>query len=642
MKSARFTTRVRCAESRAAGESVGDVLGLGEVSVTEQADVRTAAPARPSFADEGEIDAFVATLRRFESGELDADAWRAFRLVHGTYGQRQGGELSMLRVKVPQGVLDVAQLHALADVAETWSRGFGHVTTRENVQFHFVRLHDVEPAMRRAADAGLTTREACGNAVRNVTACPYAGIAADEPFDVTPYAEALTRHLLRHPLSSTLPRKFKMAFEGCAHDHVYAAINDLGFRARVRPRPDGGVEHGFRVSVGGGTATLPVSGGVLAEFIPVRDLLAVAEAVLRVFHRLGDRQHRQRARLKFLIRAMGWDAWHAAFDAALAEVRAAGIPPLPFDPDLAPELQPPLRERPAAPSASEIARRVGQAVLRGPGLVPDTRPELRLLDPARERWVASNVRAQKQAGYACVTLTLPLGDVTGAQLRVLADLASAYADGTVRLSVDQNVLLRFVRATDVPALYERAAAAGLGRPGAHTLSDVTSCPGAESCRLAVTESRGLGRALSEHLRERPDVVAAAGGLDIKISGCPNGCGQHHVAGIGLQGSLRQVEGRALTQYFVMLGGGVDEQGRAHFGRLAAKVPVRRVPEALERLVALYVAEREPGESGAAFLRRLELARVKALLADLEAVRPVDLRSEDFGEPEHEAAIDSAA
>src|SRR5499427_5038540 len=231
------------------------VAGRTRMSVVD--DPKTFGRARLSFASEADIDEFVETLERYERGELTADQWRQFRLVRGTYGQRQAADAQMLRVKIPQGVLSSDQLEALADVGERYSRGFGHITTRQNMQFHFVRLHDVEPAMRRLADAGLTTREACGSSVRNITACPYAGVAADECFDVTPYAEAMTRYLLRHPLTSSLPRKFKIAFEGCPVDHVGVPINDLGFRAVLGP--DGG--RGFRVTAGGGTAILTTNAG---------------------------------------------------------------------------------------------------------------------------------------------------------------------------------------------------------------------------------------------------------------------------------------------------------------------------------------------------------------------------------------------
>src|SRR5262245_23093583 len=284
--------------------------------------------ARLSFARQADIEEFVTTLERYERGELTPDQWRAFRLVRGTYGQRQAADAQMLRVKVPQGVLSSDQLFALADVGERYSRRFGHITTRQNIQFHFVKLHDVESAMRRLADTGLTTREACGNSVRNITACPYAGVAADERFDVTPYGEALTRFLLRHRLSSTLPRKFKIAFEGCREDHVATAINDLGFFAELGPEG----ERGFRVLAGGGTAIMCKSAGVLHEFLPASEMFRVAEAVLRVFHRLGDYKHRQRNRRKFLIKELGWDRWREEYERELHACRSEAVPELRIDP----------------------------------------------------------------------------------------------------------------------------------------------------------------------------------------------------------------------------------------------------------------------------------------------------------------------
>src|SRR6266496_3933323 len=600
---------------------------MKEAVMPAVAEAKTLGRTRLTFADEKDIAEFVATLESYERGELTPDQWRAFRLVRGTYGQRQSGDVQMLRVKIPQGILDGAQLRALADVADRHSRGFGHITTRQNVQFHFLKLHDVEKAMSRLGEAGLTTREACGNSVRNITGCPYAGVAADEPFDVTPYAEALTRYLLRHPLSSRLPRKFKIAFEGCAEDHAFTAIHDLAFRARVRGT-NGQARLGFQVSAGGGTSILPTSARVLFEFLPAGQILEVAEAILRVYARLGDYQHKQRNRMKFLIRTMGWDAWRAEFDRALVEFRAEGGAPFPFDPDRPPVEAPPDGTRPAAPLPAETAARATAATLRGPGIRPEVKTELTVLDDAILGWARTNVRPQRQDGYSVVTVTVPLGDLTSAQLRVLADLARAYGDGAARMTNDQNFLFRWVPTRLVPALYRQLAAAGLGRGGVGTIADVTSCPGAEACRLAVTQSRGLGRLLSDHLGERPDLVEAAGALSIKISGCPNGCGQHHIAGIGFQGSVRKLGDRALPQYFVMVGGGVDEGG-ARFGRLAAKVPARRMPEVLERLIALYRAERREDETAAAFFGRVQVERVKALLADLEALRAEDAVPADF-------------
>jgi len=582
---------------------------------------------RLSFADEAEIDDFVATLERFERGEITPDQWRAYRLVRGTYGQRQTGDAQMLRIKIPQGILDAAQLEAVADAAERWSRGFAHITTRQNIQLHFLKLHDAELAMRRLAEAGLTTREACGNSVRNITACPYAGVSGDEVFDVTPYAEALTRFLLRHPLSSTLPRKFKIAFEGCAEDHAFTAINDIGWRAQVRV-VDGVVARGFRVTVGGGTSTFAKSGDLLFDFLPAGEILGVALAILRVYQRLGDYQHKQKNRMKFLVRALGFASWRAEFDKALAEVKDEGGVPLPFDAEHPPVEAAPDWARPEPPRVAEVARRAASAEVRGPGIVPAVRTPLPVIGGDFSSWLRTNVRPQKQDGYALVTVTAPLGDLTGAQLRILADLAVAFGDGAVRVTHNQDLLLRWVRASDVPEAYRRLAAARLALDGANTLADVTSCPGAEACRLAVTQSRGLGKLLGDHLRQQPDVVGAVPGLDIKISGCPNGCGQHHVAGIGFQGSVRKVGDRAVPQYFVMLGGGADGDG-ATFGRLAAKVPARRIPQVIERLVALYTAERAPGETARNFLRRVDVKQVKAVLADLEALSAEDAAPEHF-------------
>jgi sulfite reductase (NADPH) hemoprotein beta-component len=573
-------------------------------------DSTTFGRARLTFADTRDIDEFVATLEKFERGEITADQWRQFRLVRGTYGQRQTADAQMLRVKIPQGVLTSPQIHALADAAERYSRGFGHITTRQNFQLHFVKLHDVEPAMRLLADAGLTTREACGNSVRNITACPYAGVAGDELFDVTPYAEALTRYLLRHRLSSTLPRKFKIAFEGCAGanvDHVATAINDLGFRAAVSPDGRG---RGFRVTAGGGTAILTRSGSVIHEFLPASEILRCAEAVLRVFHRLGDYQHKQRNRMKFLIREIGWTRWREEYDRELTACRlSGGVPTLDIDP-------------PASESYAGPPARDGQAA---------AIPLLQVGNEAYSRWAATNVRPQKQFGFVTAIATAPLGDLTSGQLRAIAAIARAYGDGTARVTPEQDLLFRWIRTRDVRDVYRRLAAAGLGLAGAGTLADVTSCPGAETCRLAVTHSRGLGRLLEDHLRARPDLVDEAGDARIKISGCPNGCGQHHIAAIGFQGSVRRAGSRALPQYFVMIGGGVAADG-ATFARLAAKIPARRIPDAVDRLIALYRSEKHDGESAVDFFARVDIEMARAALADLERFGHAGPMPQDFIDP----------
>ena len=445
-------------------------------------------------------------LDRFERGEITPEEWRQFRLLRGTYGQRQDADAQMLRIKIPQGILDAAHLEALADVAERYSRGFGHISTRQNMQFHFVKLHDAEPAMRHLADAGMTTREACGNSVRNITACPYAGVARDEVFDVTPYAEAMTRYLLRHPLEldaaaqvqDCVRRVRRRGSRGHVDQRSRMARRAAAGRVRP-PRIPRQRRRRHRDHV-------PQSGASLYEFLPASDILMVAEAVLRVFQRYGDYEHKQRNRLKFLVKTMGWDAWQAAFQKELDELRAAGGARCHSIRRTRRSRQPP-GERAEAPSIAEITALVTATPVRGPGIVPVV--EVRDGGPGRERteWLRTNLRPQKQGEYSQVTVSLVLGDITGGQMRALAVLARAYADGTVRVTVDQNL---------VHALGQERAGArvctagwrprGWHDPGAGTITDVTSCPGAESCRLAVTQSRGLARLIEDNL----DTAAGAG------------------------------------------------------------------------------------------------------------------------------------
>jgi sulfite reductase beta subunit-like hemoprotein len=575
---------------------------------------------RLSFADERDIDEFVDKLEQYERGELSAELWRKFRLVRGTYGQRQDN-VQMMRIKIPQGIVTAPQMRSLADASTKYSRGFGHVTTRQNVQFHFVLLKDAEPMMRDLAKTGLTTREACGNSVRNITSCPYAGIAHDEVFDVTPYAETMTRYFLRHPLADKLPRKFKIAFEGCPQDHALAAIHDLGWYARI---VNG--QRGFRLTIGGGTSIMPVSGYLLYEFLPAEQMLEVAEAIVRVYHRLGDYEHRQRNRMKFLIKALGWEKWKAHYDAALAEVRAEGGVRSPMNPAVVSRESAPEWPAAEAPTLEAVAAKAHTPV-QGPGIHPGT-VKLAPLADSYLRWMRSNVGLQKQPGYCHVTVRLPLGDFTAGQMRVLADLADAYGDGEMRVTIEQNVLYRWVKKEAVEAFYQRLAAADLAAPDALRLSDVVSCPGAESCKLAVTQSRGLGRLLTEHLSARPELVDLVPSGDIKISGCPNGCGQHHVASLGFQGSVRKLAGKALPQYFVMVGGGSTDTG-AHFGKVVAKIPVNRLTTAVDRLLDLYKEQREVGENLGAFFRRIAPAVATARLKDLSDMLPNEAGAQDF-------------
>ncbi len=584
-------------------------------------DSKTLGRANLDFAEEHDIDEFVEVLGKYERGEITPEVWRRFRLVRGTYGQRQDN-VQMLRIKIPQGIVTASQMRTMAGVAARYSRGFCHVTTRQNIQYHFVLLSVVEEVMRELADEGLTTREACGNSVRNITGCPYAGTSETEIFDVTPYAEAMTRYFLRHPLSGVLPRKFKIAFEGCTEDHALASIHDIGWRARI---VDG--RKGFRVTVAGGTSILPVSGYVLYDFLPVEEMFNAAEAVVRVFHRFGDYKHPQRNRMKFVVRQLGWDGYRARFEECLDEFKKEGGARLSFDPasirsETAPDWAPA-----EAPTLQAVAAMASTPV-NGPGIMPGT-VRLQPLPDAFVRWMRSNVSKQRQPGYYHVTVRLPLGDFTAGQMRVLADLSDAYGDGSMRLTVDQNVLFRWVTRESIEPFYQRIAAAGLAAPDANTLGDVVSCPGAESCRLAVTQSRGLGRALTEHLSARPELVDLVPSGHIKISGCPNGCGQHHIASIGFQGSVRKLGSRAVPQYFVLVGGGCADEGTAHFGKVVSKVPVHRLTDVLDRLLGLYRDHRQGEEELGAFFRRVPPSMATDALKDLATLLPNEATDEDF-------------
>lgn len=555
-------------------------------------------PGRLGFASTADVDEFVATLRRYERGELSADAWRAFRLVRGVYGQRQP-EVQMLRVKIPQGILGPPQLRALADVGATYGDGRCHITTRQNAQFYQLALGRVEAAMRELAAVGLTTREACGHSVRSITACPLAGVDAAAVFDVTPYADALTRYLLRGPLSSTLPRKFKIAFEGCHRDCVKAAINDLGFIARR----DASGARGFLVLGGGGLSTLPRSGPVLLQFLPAAELLGLSEAVVRVFHREGDRKNKKKARLKWVIQRLGFAAFRDAVLAEWAAVKQAGAPELPFDAQ-----DPPVEP---APPPHPLA------LLHPPAAI----------DAGYLAFSRTNVVTQLQPGRVTVLVRLRLGDLSTAQLRGLAELIVRFGDGTLRATADQNLALRHVPATAAPALYRALHELGLAEGGAGSFADVVSCPGADTCAIAVTASRGMGRLLGEHLSARPSEPGTEGAR-IHISGCPNGCGQHHVATIGLQGALRKIGNRPVPAYQLTVGGGQSGDA-AQFGRLIGKIPARSGPLAIERLLELWRSERQPDEPLQQFYARIPIDRVRRALVELLEVDERSLTPNDY-------------
>jgi sulfite reductase (NADPH) hemoprotein beta-component len=366
---------------------------------------------------------------------------------------------------------------------------------------------------------------------------------------------------------------------------------------------------------------------VLYEFLPVEEMLDVAEAIVRVFHKYGDYKHPQRNRMKFVIRQIGWDAYRAHFEEELATFRREGGARLPFDPETVGSESAPDWKPAAAPTVQSVAAKAATP-MRGPGVHPGT-VRLQPLADSYLRWMRRNVSRQRQDGYCHVTARLPLGDFTAGQMRVLADLSEAYGDGSMRLTVEQNVLFRWIKTESIEPLYQRLAAADLAAPDALTLSDVISCPGAESCRLAVTQSRGLGRVLTEYFSARPDLVDLVPSGNIRISGCPNGCGQHHIGSLGFQGSVRKVGGKALPQYFVLVGGGTSSEG-AHFGKVVAKIPARRITDAVARLVDLYREQRaNESEDLGAFFRRIAPSVVTERLKDLVDISLAQASADDF-------------
>ena len=569
---------------------------------------------------EEEITIFETQLALKRQDKIDDKIFAETRLRRGVYGQRydngqrhDGVETQplnypcagltkgpqtvwdapgMQRIKIPFGGLNAEQMETLADLAEEYSDAICHVTTRQDFQLHFVHIDDTPDLMRRLAAVGITTQEACGNVVRNVTACPLAGVCSDESFDVTPYAHALAYFLLNHKDAQDFGRKFKIAFSGCT-DHAcgLANMHDIGLIAKTRVE-NGQPRRGFTFYVGGGLGAVPHQAQVLDAFVAEEEILPLAQAVCRVFARLGEKKNRARARLKFLVAKLGIEE----FRRLVLEERAI----LPQDDrwtlymdDLSVT-----DETPARPAGA---------------LPEEPHPE------GFADWMASNVMVQSQPGYAVATVCLPLGDLTSAQLRTLADVTRRYNGGRARTTVEQNIVLRWISLTDLPSLYTDLAAVGLAQAGASTLSDITACPGTDTCKLGISSSRGL----AAELRQR--VSACNGQLDpsvkdlkIKVSGCFNSCGQHHVADIGFYGVSRKSDNHAVPHFQVVLGGQWTGNAAA-YGLAVAAVPSKRVPEAVERITDFYVAERQPEETFQAFIKRAGKAKIRTLLQDLTKV-----------------------
>ncbi len=554
-----------------------------------------------------DIEKFEVLLAQYQSGELEEDRWRVFRLANGIYGQRQGGTNQMVRVKIPYGSLRPEQLEMLGAVAREYSRGWGHITTRQNVQFHFVALERIPALMRDLGAAGLTTREACGDTVRNVAGCHLAGACPFEVLDISPWAEATFQHFLRHPYGQRLPRKFKINFSGCATDCGQAMFNDVGVVAVTRAREDGTVEPGFRIFVAGGLGANPHAAQALEEFTPREELLATIESCLRTFDHYGNRDNKIRARMKWLVDTLGIDELRAR---VVKERRlllaAAGWP------GGIPAVVEAEGDGPAGLSATGFAP--GSA---RPGAVPI---EISGGSPY-VRWERANVVRGVARGTVSAYAHCRLGDVTADQFDGLAALQRRLG-AEVRVTNRQNVVFRALDESQLPELYAGLDALGLGRPGAELARDVVSCPGADTCNLAVTQSRGLASAIDTALDDAG--LAEVGGVRVNISGCSNSCGQHHTADIGFFGVERRAHGRAAPGYQLLLGGHLGDAA-VEFGRKALRLPAKACAEATVRLVGRFAAEREAAETFTAWLARAGGApAVSAGLADLaEFPSPVD-------------------
>jgi sulfite reductase (ferredoxin) len=590
-----------------------------------------------------EIDHFETEIALRKQGKLDEKLFAETRLRRGAYGQRyDNGHRSdgqkvqqlhfpsadltkgpgtmwdapgMQRIKIPAGGLNAAQLETLADLSEEYSDGISHITTRQDVQLHYVHIDDTPALMRRLGAVGITSREACGNAVRNVTACPYAGVCKDESFDVTPYAKALARFLMGHPDCQNFGRKFKPAFSGCSqHACGLTSLHDLGLIAKKRVNEATGREElGFEMYVGGGLGAVPYQAKLLAPFVATSDLLPLAQAIARVYARLGEKKNRNRARIKFLVQDLGIEKFR---DLVFEERKI-----LTHDPRWTEYIAEELTKEESALNAG------GEA----PELVSITNasPEA----DAFSKWLRSNTRPQRQAGYVTATVALPLGDATANQMRSLADIARSFTKETVRTTVEQNFVIRWVSKPELPELHRALVAAGLGNPGAGALVDIVSCPGTDTCKLGISSSRGLAGELRKRVSQASfQADEAVRNLHIKVSGCFNSCGQHHVSDLGFYGVSRKVAGYAVPHFQVVLGGEWEHNGGS-YGTPILAIPSKNIPHVVTRLTDRYVAGRETGETFKQFIKRIGKADLKKELEDL-AKPPAGDRSyfSDWGDP----------
>ncbi|MFW5924625.1 MAG: nitrite/sulfite reductase [Myxococcota bacterium] len=589
----------------------------------------------PEFLEQ-EVDVYETELELKRQNKIDDKMFAETRLRRGAYGQRydngqrhdgaQTRDLTfpqqgltkgpdtmwdapgMQRIKIPFGKMSAEQLDVLSELAEEYSDNILHVTTRQDIQLHFIHIEDTPDLMRRLASVGITTREACGNSVRNVTACPYAGTCSTETFDVTPYADATVWYLMGHPDTGDFGRKFKIAFSGCKSEPCgLTNFHDLGAIAKTWEE-NGQTKRGFELYVGGGLGAVPMDAKLLDEAVPEEELLPMSQAISRVFARLGEKQNRARARIKFLVKKLGIDE----FRRLVLEEREG------------------LKDDPRWTDYLQDLHKLDEKPLREGGDIPaGPYPE------GFERWRATNLRPQAQAGYYVATVTLPLGDATGEQGRRLADIARKYTGDTMRTTVEQNIAYRWLSGADVVDFYRDLQAIGLHEAGASTITDMVACPGTDTCKLGISASRGLAGEVRRRLKVVDDKLdPAVQQLRVKASGCFNACGQHHVADLGFLGVSRNVRGRRVPHFQVVLGGEWANNGGS-YGLAIGAVPSKNIPAVIERLTDRFVAEREGEETFQAFIKRIGKAEIRNSIDDLTKVPSYDEDPSyysDWGDP----------
>jgi sulfite reductase beta subunit-like hemoprotein len=567
-----------------------DQGGKGRVGSLENPEVYENLPGHVIPIIEREFDDFDTEAARFMRGEVPEDKFIGFRLKQGVYGQRQP-DVQMIRVKLPLGGVNPEQMEAFADAIEKYAPlRKGHITTRENIQIHHVPLPDAAKFIREISDAGLSSREGCGNTIRNVTGDPWAGISEGELFDITPYAMAYVRYFVRHPVTQLMPRKVKTAFTATDEDVAITGIHDIGFIPRLR---DG--VRGVEIRVGGGTSIMPRIAPTLYEFVELDngDYLKVAEACWRIFDRQEWlRENRARARIKVLIDKIGIDAFREMVEEELrgdwVDERDFDVERLRFVDDEEAKAQPP------------------------PGTYGSPNGDRSQFD----HFLEANVKPQRQDGFSAIEVKVTRGDLTPEQLRGLAAIMREFSGGYARTSAQQNFVLRWVREESVYDVWERLGELGLDGTGPREITDVVSCPGTDSCKLGITSSMGLNQVVQERLEAMQITDPLTKRIHIKMSGCPNGCAQHHIANIGFYGASLKVGERQIPAYIAHLAGNY-EGGEVIYGhRLKARLPAKRVPDAVERWVRFYESERQDGEEFNDFVERVGTDQFEAQVKDL--------------------------